>query len=68
MKNKDYPIKEEPINIVSDIDALYEKQDKERLKEAILLSDTEKFRLFTRLMRIDKMMQNAKVTHKKIEE
>lgn len=66
MNNKDYLIKEKPLNLLEeDIDALYEKQDRDRLKEAILLSDTEKFRLFTRMLRINKMMQNAKVTHHK---
>jgi len=69
MKDKDYPSAEQPANIVKeDMDALIEKQNIERLREAILLSDTEKFHLFTRLMRINKMLQNAKVTHKKIEE
>lgn len=69
MNPDDYPIKEKPLNLLEeDIDALYEKQDRDRLRESILLSDTEKFHLFTRMMRIDKMMQNAKITHVKIQE
>jgi hypothetical protein len=69
MNEKDYPINNQPVNLLKeDMDDLFEKQDIERLKEAILLSDTEKFHLFTRLMRINKMLQNAKVTHKIIEE
>lgn len=67
--HKEYPINNQPINLAEeDLDALYEAQDIRRLKEAILLSDTEKFRLFTRMMRINTMLKNAKVTHKKIEE
>jgi len=31
-----------------------------RLKQAILLSDTEKFRRFTKMMRIGLMLKNAK--------
>lgn len=69
MMHKEYPINNQPINLAEeDLDALYEAQDIRRLKEAILLSDTEKFRLFTRMMRINTMLKNAKVTHKKIEE
>lgn len=69
MMHKEYPINNKPINLAEeDLDALYEAQDIRRLKEAILLSDTEKFRLFTRMMRINTMLKNAKVTHKKIEE
>ncbi|MBP6659102.1 MAG: hypothetical protein KA174_00370 [Chitinophagales bacterium] len=67
--HKEYPTNNQPINLAEeDLDALYEAQDIRRLKEAILLSDTEKFRLFTRMMRINTMLKNAKVTHKKIEE
>lgn len=67
--HKEYPINNQPVNLAEeDLDALYEAQDIRRLKEAILLSDTEKFRLFTRMMRINTMLKNAKVTHKKIEE
>ncbi len=69
MMHKEYPINNQPINLAEeDLNALYEAQDIRRLKEAILLSDTEKFRLFTRMMRINTMLKNAKVTHKKIEE
>jgi len=69
MMHKEYPINNQPVNLAEEeLDALYEAQDIRRLKEAILLSDTEKFRLFTRMMRINTMLKNAKVTHKKIEE
>jgi hypothetical protein len=42
-----------------------EAYEKERLREAILSSDMEKFRNFTRLMRIGMMLKKAKVTHYK---
>ena len=35
-----------------------------RLREAINKTDTEKFRLFTRMMRINMMMKNARIIHK----
>ncbi len=40
----------------------FEKEEKRRLKEAILKSDDEKFKLFTKLMRIGKMLSNLKTT------
>jgi len=36
-----------------------------RLREAIYRTDTEKFRLFTRMMRINIMLKKAKITHPK---
>jgi len=35
-----------------------------RLREAINRTDTEKFRMFTRKMRITMMMKNARIIHK----
>jgi len=35
-----------------------------RLREAINRTDTEKFRMFTRMMRITMMMKNARIIHK----
>ncbi len=35
-----------------------------RLREAINRSDTEKFKMFTRLMRIGIMLKRAKITYK----
>jgi hypothetical protein len=40
-----------------------EAYDIERIKEAILSSDMEKFRNFTRLMRIGMMLKKAKISH-----
>ncbi len=36
--------------------------EEKRILEAIPRSDTEKFRLLTRLMRIEIMLKNAKIT------
>jgi hypothetical protein len=67
MPDKKYHIKEdEKGNVVNEEQAYYEAAEKSRIKESILLSDMEKFRLFTKLMRIDIMLKNAKVTHAKI--
>jgi hypothetical protein len=67
MPDKKYHIKEdEKQNVVNEEDVYYEAAEKARIKESILLSDMEKFRLFTKLMRIDIMLKNAKVTHAKI--
>ncbi len=67
MSENKYPTQEEKTPLtVAELDAMFEKEDIRRLKEYILLSDTEKFKIFTRLMRIDKMLQQAKITHKKI--
>ena len=43
----------------------YEAVEKARIKAAILMSDTDKFRLFMRLRRINTMLKNAKITHSK---
>lgn len=65
MNNKDYPVNNKAPNLLQeDIDALYEKQDRDRLKEAILMSDTEKFLITTRLYKIQQMLSKAKITHK----
>jgi hypothetical protein len=48
--------------------AMYENAEITRRKEDMLLSDTDKFRKFTRLMRIGIMLKNAKITHSKIPE
>ncbi len=52
-------------NQFADIDALYLLEENKRRKEAILKSDTEKFLLFTRMMRINNTLKKAKITHKK---
>jgi hypothetical protein len=51
-------------NILNDIDALYMSAEKQRIKQAILKTDTDKFLLFTRMLRINSMLKNANVIHK----
>ncbi len=52
-------------NSWADIDALYLLEEKKRRKEAILKTDTEKFLLFTRMMRINNTLKKANIIHKK---
>lgn len=69
MENSKYHIDEnEKLNALNEEQVHYEAAEKARIKESILLSDIEKFQLFTKLMRIEIMLRNAKVTHVKISE
>ncbi|HSC39710.1 MAG TPA: hypothetical protein VLD19_17615 [Chitinophagaceae bacterium] len=58
-------------NLMEEDEAVYNtaksREDEARLREAIHRSDDEKFFLFTRMLRINMMLKNAKVTHKNIE-
>ena len=56
MNNLKFDSNSEKLNLVAEEQAAYETQEKKRLKESIFMSDTDKFRLFTKLMRIDKML------------
>ncbi len=54
-------------SIVREDPAVYESREAledARLREAINRTDTEKFYMFTRMMRINMMMKNAKITYK----
>jgi len=42
-----------------------EALEEARLREAVNRTDTEKFRLFTRMMRINMMLKKAKIKHPK---
>jgi len=42
-----------------------EALEEARLREVIYRTDTEKFRLFTRMIRINIMLKKAKITHPK---
>ena len=66
MDKNEYPQNEATLNVLNDEAAAYENLEIRRRKESILSSDTEKFKIFTKLMRIGIMMKNAKVTHKKM--
>jgi hypothetical protein len=55
-------------NILHEDPVVYESREaleEARLREAINRTDTEKFRLFTRMMRINIMLKKAKITHPK---
>jgi hypothetical protein len=60
---QDYNKMNQPVHIsvANDDAAAYEQLDKKRRMESILSSDTDKFKLFTKLMRITRMMKNAKI-------
>jgi len=53
-------------NVLRDEDAMYLSAERQRIKQAILKTDTDKFFLFTRMLRINSMLKNAKVTHKNL--
>ena len=57
-------------SLVQEDEAVYNtaksREDEARLREAVHRTDEEKFFLFTRMLRINMMLKNAKVTHKKI--
>lgn len=48
------------------LDTLYEAQERRRRIKAILRPDDEKFKLFIKMLRINTMLKNATVIHKKI--
>jgi hypothetical protein len=59
--------KEENKNLLEEASAQYgnaEAQEEARLQKAINRTDMEKFRLFTRMLRINAMYKKAKITHK----
>ena len=66
MENNKYPQNEVIPNVLNEEAAAYENLEIRRRKESILSSYTEKFKMFTKLMRIGIMMKNAKITHKKM--
>ena len=67
MAKKEFTEDDHKLNSLNDDGEAYENLDTQRRKEAILSSDTEKFKLFTKLMRISMMLKNAKITHQSIE-
>ena len=64
--SKEYKQTEAQVNILHEDSEAYENLEITRRKQAILSTDSEKFKLFTKLMRISLMLRNAKVTHKKM--
>ena len=51
-------------NILQDDDANYEKAEMDLLRSSLKLSYTERFKIFTRLYKIQQMLSRAKITHK----
>ncbi len=43
--------------------SIYENVDKKKKIEAILATDSEKFKKFTKLFKIGVMLKNAKISH-----
>jgi hypothetical protein len=68
MEQKEYYNTESSLSKMEEENIAYECLDIARRKKAILSSDTEKFKMFSKLMRIGIMMKNAKVTHQKMPE
>ncbi|MFY7840122.1 MAG: hypothetical protein ACOVP7_07585 [Lacibacter sp.] len=67
MEKKKYDSNSE-LSILNETFIPYTRQEEyetAKRREAILMTDEEKFKLFCRLMRIGKMLSTAKVTHKK---
>ncbi len=47
-----------------EVDAFYEKAEMDLLRDALKKTDTERFLMMTKLMKMNIMLKNAKVTHK----
>jgi hypothetical protein len=58
------PVEDKNKNIVSEPVADYEKAEMDLLRNAMKHSYTERFLMMTTLMKMDKMLRLAKVTHK----
>ncbi|MBD3748243.1 MAG: hypothetical protein IE931_02000 [Sphingobacteriales bacterium] len=56
-------MKKEKQNIVQEPIADYEKAEMDLLRNALKHSYTERFFIMTRLMKMDIMLRNAKITH-----
>jgi len=56
-------MKDEKLNIVEEPAVDYEKAELDQLKLALTRSYTERFFIMTRLMKMDIMLRNAKITH-----
>lgn len=63
---QEYPDKKEQQLQINEDDVAYgahQSLDDERLRMHMQLSDTEKYKLFRKMMRIGKMLASAKITH-----
>lgn len=61
----EYKKPEVPLNMLSEpeVDALYEKAEMDLLRDALKKNYTERFLSMTRLMKMNIMLRNAKITH-----
>ena len=50
---------------LSETDAMYEKAELDLLRDALKRTDTERFLMMTRLMKMNIMFRNAKITYTK---
>ena len=57
-------MRDKKLNIVEEPTADYEKAEMDLLRNALKMSYTERFFVMTRLMKMDIMLRNAKITHK----
>lgn len=67
VKEKEYDTKKDQPFIVSESFVPYEKQEEhetEMRRKAILMSDMDKFLLFSKMLRRGIMFKNAIITHK----
>jgi hypothetical protein len=69
MNSKEYSPNEEKLNILQEDgdDFFWKAAEEKKVINAINTSYTDRFKIMMRLMRINKMLSCAKVTHKKIE-
>ena len=69
MEPKEYLPDDEKLNILHDDgdDLLWKSAEEKKVTDAINTSYTDRFKIMMRLMRINKMLSRAKVTHKKME-
>lgn len=70
MEQKKYD-KDSDMSILNEQFIPYSRQEEyetAKRRQAILMSDEEKFKMFCRMMRIGKMLASAKITHKKLDD
>lgn len=62
----EYKQPELPMNMLSEAEvaALYEKAEMDLLRDALKRTHKERFLMMTRLMKLNIMLKNAKITHK----
>ena len=51
-------------NFLKEPDSFYEKAEMDQLRQALLRTPEERFFIMTRLMKLNRMLSKAKITHK----